>query len=173
VAFGQTDGGLDRPFALGAFAFLVGLRIGLKSDRGDCGQVPHPTQSTTIALRVLQSPGPVSLSPSHRSQSGSCGQLVDRPDQCNIHNCGQEFGTEPENHARHVVNHFGEPIAVKLVLDASVLLFNADNGFRELATRQKDDFGMPLCQLGGSRQRRRYRDQLLVQPIQGVGAVSD
>ena len=54
----RADGGWSRPLSLMAFALVVGPRMGVAVDRGQCRHVHHSAQSATVALRSAQSSGP-------------------------------------------------------------------------------------------------------------------
>src|ERR1700691_2754378 len=120
AAAGQADGGRDRPFALVAFASVVGPRMWVAADRGQCRHVHYAAQSAGVAVGVVQASGAFARVSRYRSQSGPSGELVGRADQRGIADSGQELGTEAESHARQAGDHPGQTVAAKSVLDVGV-----------------------------------------------------
>lgn len=93
AASGQSDGGRDRAFALISFALVVGPRMRVAADRGQCGHVHHPAQSTTVALRGVHSSGPFSESQETGASPAQAASWSAEP--IKAADSGLKFGAEP------------------------------------------------------------------------------
>ena len=128
-------------FAFVTFALVVGARVGVAADRGQCGHVHDSAQSSAVALGRVQSSGAFPRVFGYRGESGPGGELVGRSDQCGITDGGQDFGAEPEAHAGHAGDHFGCGMAAKSVLDVGIGGFDAVIEGNHLPGQLRDEPG--------------------------------